>query len=345
VFIYLPSFATGRVDRVPILEVTVPLQRQDSEELIGAAQFLVDGQGIASEYRALDRHLAGLAGQTFLIAAFLLGLILWIVFRRIERLNQQLATQNRDLSRANQELSLAARTAALGAVSAHLMHGLKNPLASLSQYVREHALEGEGNSAGQAEEWRDAVAATRRMQALVEHTTEVLADSRGDAVYEVAINEMVAEVKRRTLAQARQRGVRLSFVVAVNEPVSSRIANLAQLILVNLTENAIQATLTGGTVAIEVRAENQNLLFQVRDEGPGFPEHLRSRLFLPCPSTREGGSGIGLCICKQLADHMEATLELHPSPGGGCIFTLGISRATASNGAESGNHAAVAVGG
>jgi len=325
VFIYLPSFATGRVDRIPLLEVTVPLHRQDSQELFGAAAFLVEGHSIAKQYQALDRHLAGLAGQTLLVAGVLLGAVLWLVFRKVEHLNQCLASQNRTLSRVNEQLSMAARSSALGAISAHLMHGLKNPLASLSRYVRDRESNGSPNGTHEdSEDQQDALAATRRMQALVEHTMEVLADARGEAVYEFTAEELARDVEHRVRTVATTRNVQLEVEVGADATLSSRVANLVGLILVNLVENALQATPAGKRVTLNLRQVEGLLICSVHDQGPGFPHRLRPRLFLPCKSAREGGSGIGLSICKQIADHLDASLELTDPPEGGCQFELSL---------------------
>jgi signal transduction histidine kinase len=319
VFIYLPEFATGQVARVPTLHVTVPLHRRDAEKLAGAAEFVVEGQSIAEEYARLDRRLAQFGGVTFVIAGSLLVAMLWPAFRRVERLNQDLAVRSERLLRANEELALAARASALGAVSAHLMHGLKNPLASLSQFVSQH-----GNHANGSEEteWQDALTASRRMQSLVEQTLEVLGDARGEPTYEVSVKELVEDVKQRVAALAARRGVTVTTEAAGNCTLSSRTANLAGLILVNLMENAIEATPNGRTVSLSVAREAEHLCFRVRDQGAGFPEHLINHLFLPVKSTREGGSGIGLAICKQIADHLGARLELFASTPAGCEFRL-----------------------
>jgi nitrogen-specific signal transduction histidine kinase len=45
-------------------------------------------------------------------------------------------------------------------------------------------------------------------------------------------------------------------------------------------------------------------------------------LFLPCKSTREGGSGIGLAISKQIAEFLDAKLELAESTPQGCVWLL-----------------------
>jgi len=322
VFIYRPEFATGNVTRVPTLEVTVPLHRRDTTKLAGAAQFIVEGQSIADEYAHLDQHLVQYAVITFIIAGLLLVAMLWPAFRRVEKLNRDLAIRGERLQRANEELSLAARASALGAVSAHLMHGLKNPLASLSQFVSRRS---NGGAEPVGEEWQDALSASRRMQSLVEQTLEVLGDARGEPAYELSVKELVSDVQKRVATAAERRKLKLSVQADGSCTLSSRTANLVSLVLVNLLENAIEATPTGGTVSLTAAPETDCLRFRVRDEGTGFPETLRHHLFLPCKSTREGGSGIGLAICKQITDHLGAKLDLAESSSQGCVFVLELS--------------------
>ena len=319
VFIYLPQFATGNIPRVATLRVTVPLHRRDTTNLLGAAQFIVEGQSIAQEYARLDRRLSALAAAAFAVSGSLLVLMLWPAFRHVGRLNRELAHRNERLSRANQELALAARASALGAVSAHLMHGLKNPLASLSQFVSG---QGNGIARQKDEEVQDALTAARRMQSLVEQTLEVLADARGEPAYEVTVKELVEGARQRVEALAATRGVSLATVAGGDQMLSSRAANLLHLILVNLLENAVQVTSPGRTVSLAAELQAGRLNLRVQDQGPGFPEHLRPGLFLPCRSTREGGSGLGLAISKQLAEHLGATLELVASSSSGCVFAL-----------------------
>jgi signal transduction histidine kinase len=321
VFIFMPEFATGNVSRIPLLEVTVPLHRRESESLAGAAQFLVEGQSLAGEYRRLDRHLGGLALVAFVVAGALLVAMLWPAFRKAEKLNRELLHRNENLRRANEELALAARSTAVGAVSAHLMHGLKNPLASLSQFV---ATVKNGETQPAADDAQDALAAARRMQSLVESTMEVLAEAGGGPGYEMTTGELLETVARRVTAAANRCGVDLVLPDSLGQSdrLPSQTANLAGLILVNLLENAIQVTAPGKTVRLIVKHSGDWLEFEVQDQGPGFPEHLQPGLFLPCKSTRESGSGIGLAISKQVADHLGARLELLRSTSTGCTFSL-----------------------
>lgn len=331
VFVYLPQFATGHIARTPILEVTVPLYRRDGNTLAGSAQFIVEGDGIAREYARLDRHLAWVGVSALILAALLFGAMLWPVFRQLENVYSQLARERDRLVRANEELALAVRSSALGAVSAHLMHGLKNPLASLAEFLRSRGtVEGRENG----DDIEDALTAARRMQALVQHTLEVLADSQGQPNYDVTISEVLDSIGERSAPLAGTRDVTLSLRTDLRETIPSRNANLTGLILNNLVQNAIQATPPGKTVILKAVRSDDRIVFTVRDQGPGFPESMRPRLFLPCKSSREGGSGIGLAISKHLAHFLGAKLELVESTSAGSMFTLELQLEAASPGRQ-----------
>ena len=318
IFIYLPQFATGQVARVPVLQVTIPLHQRGTRKLAGAAQFIIEGQSISDEFVRLDSRLVQIGTATFAVSGTLLVIMLWPAFRRLQKLNRNLALHGERLQRANDELALAARVSAVGAVSAHLMHGLKNPLASLSQYVsnRDRA------EIGRDEDWQDALTASHRMQALVEHTVEVLNDAQGQPTYELTVMELGNDVQRRVAPAAERRRVEVGFESQGNCTLSSRTANLAGLVLVNLLDNAIEVTPQGGKVLLSVSREGDHLFFRVSDRGPGFPDAQRDRLFLPGKSSHEGGSGIGLAISKQIADYLDARLELESSSHEGCVFLL-----------------------
>lgn len=319
VFIYLPQFSDGNIRQVPVLLVTIPLHQRDARKLAGAAQFIIEGQTIADEYMRLDHRLIQIAVITFLAAGSLLVAMLWPAFRRVEKLNRELAHHSERLQRANDELALAARVSAVGAVSAHLMHGLKNPLASLSQFVSRG---DDAMSDVDRQDWEDALTASRRMQSLVEHTLEVLCDVQGEPVYELTVTELGDDIQRRVKTIAKRSNVRIDFTAEGNCALSSRTANLAGLVLVNLLENAIQATKADGRVLLAVSRNDDSIMFRVHDQGCGFPGNKLDHLFLPGKSTREGGSGIGLAISKQIADYLGAKLELEKTSAEGCVFLL-----------------------
>ena len=303
---------------IPLLEACVPLHAENAP-LAGIAQFLVEGHSIAAEYGRLDRLLATQALLAFSAGGLILAIALAWAFRRLRRAHRLLTERTANLMRANQELALAAKTSALGAVAAHLIHGLKNPLAGLQNFMTAR---GSLPESSEAADWDQAVASTRRMQTLINQVVSVLREEQAGTAYEVTLIELEHIVRGRVQPLARERSVGFTSVVQTEAALPNRVANLVALILVNLAENAVQATPGGKAVNLVFRRSEQRLVFEVRDEGAGFPAD--TPLFMPCRSVKEGGTGIGLALCKQLANHLGAELELAASNEAGCVFALSL---------------------
>jgi signal transduction histidine kinase len=303
---------------VPLLEVYVPLH-EESGPLAGIAQFLIEGHSISAEFARLDRRLAVQALTAFAVGGGILMVALGWAFTRLNHANRLLTERTTSLVRANQELVLAAKTSALGAVAAHLIHGLKNPLAGLQTFVNT------GSAAGgpiEDADWHHAVASTRRMQGMINHVISVLHEDQSGTAYTVTAAELEEMVRVRVQSLARERGVQYAAMIRSEFNLPNRIANLVALILVNLCENAVQATPKGKPVTLEMQNLRERLQFTVSDQGPGFPADVP--LFMPCRSTKEQGTGVGLALCKQLANHLDATLELAQSTAEGCVFRLSL---------------------
>jgi signal transduction histidine kinase len=294
--------------------------------LEGVAQFLIEGHSIAAEFARLDQRLLLQALVAFAAGGGILAIVIGWAFRRLRRAHRLLAERTTDLLQANQELALAAKTSAVGAVTAHLIHGLKSPLTGLQNFMAGLSLAG----ANQVEaHWQEAAASARRMQVMINQVVNVLREEEGNHRYEITLPELVQIVSGRMEALARERGVHLATQFEGAGVLVNRTANLAALILINLIQNALQATPAGKTVKFVIVGSIDQIACEVRDEGPGFPEALKKNLFAPCPSTKEGGCGIGLAISKQLANHLGAGLEMKTGAGSGCVFALTLPVITA----------------
>jgi signal transduction histidine kinase len=301
---------------IPLLEVNVPLHTEEGP-LAGVAQFLLEGNSIQAEFALLDRRLAWQAAMAIGAGGLLLALTIGWAFRRLRQAQRLLADRTENLVKANQELALAAKTSALGVVTAHLIHGLKNPLAGLQSFMAARG----GVPAGMEEaDWEQAASSTRRMQSMINQVVSVLREEQTGARYELLLSELNEVVSSRVSSLAREREVRFAGLVQHDAVLSNRVANLVALILVNLIQNALQATPRGGAVSLQASRVDEAIVFEVRDEGPGFPAELTP--FVPCRTAKEGGCGLGLALSKQLANHLGASLELKGSTSQGCHFAL-----------------------
>lgn len=303
---------TAITQSFPVLTVNIPLldtEGTNQPVYAGSAQFVLDGESIAGQFAQLERDLWGQAAAVFAVAGGILVIGFLIAFRRLGKYTE-------DLREANNQLALSARTSALGAVTAHLIHGLKSPLSGLHNFVS-----GQSAESGDVD-WDSAVASTRRMQTLINEVVTVLREEEAGAQYELELGELLELVEGRTSALAAELGSQLKTKKLADGSLNNRNANLVSLVLVNLVQNALQATPRGGSVDLQIEKRNDHFHFEVRDQGPGLPGHIRDNLFKPVSSTKEGGSGLGLAISNQLAGHLGARLVLQDTGEKGARFVL-----------------------
>ena len=297
------------------LEVTVPLHEPDSRDVTGAVRFWIDGAAVRREFAQLDRRLLTQALAIWALTGATLALGLTLVFRRLDRAEAELRARTDDLQHANRELAFAAKTSALGAIAAHLVHGLRNPVAGLA------TLDQPAPAADDGAQLRAASAAARRIREMVDEVVTLLREEKTGLRYDVAPTEILEPIAQHLADTARRRGVALTVDAPTTPMLDNRTAALCGAILRNLARNALEAVpATSGHVVLRAAPAPDAWLFSVEDNGPGLPESAAARLFEPTLSSKPDGAGIGLAISRQLALHLGAELSHVPvAPTGACF--------------------------
>lgn len=305
----------------PLLRVLIPLHRQGQAQLLGVIEFIMDGRSVATRFAALDQSLLSQSILIFGASGIIVSALLSWAFRRLHRSNRLLQERTQRLLEANRELALSAKTSAVGAIAAHLVHGLSNPLAGLEEMVAAQARETWSDA-----EWQDAVVTTRQIKEMIGEVLRMLGEEQSSDRYEFSFGELAEIARTKVLGTAQAAGVSLHITVQAGGSLLNREGNLILLILENLLKNAIQASLPGGVVRLTITADGPDIAMAVQDQGPGIPAEAQGRLFLPRPSTKPGGHGVGLAICKQLAGHLGAKLDLQNTSAAGSTFVLHLPR-------------------
>jgi signal transduction histidine kinase len=188
-----------------------------------------------------------------------------------------------------------------------------------------------------------AVGQGKRLQVLIEDLLLVASAESGatSRVTSVHADQLAAEMASDLPPELRQR-------VVVNNRSGTSVLVLddhkVRQIIANLIGNAAKYA-PAGPVEVDLAADDGWARFVVSDHGPGIRKGDRNRVFerfvqLDQTSTRsQGGTGLGLYVCKRLATQLGGTLELRTTPGGGCTFELSVpSRSTLHPGEPSDAH-------
>jgi signal transduction histidine kinase len=211
-----------------------------------------------------------------------------------------------DITEAEQEErrhQLRERFAELGEMTAGVAHQLKNGLAVLK--VQGQLLQRTGQEAIAGPLLEETEDLERLVQRFLQWA-KPLEPNLEPLRLEEAARQALQEVQRRPVSQGR----RLSLQ---GQGQALGDAVLLHQALVNLLENACQATPIGGSVELRLAQGRVDLL----DGGPGLSEDTAIRMLRPFESGRPDGTGLGLPLALKWLNAQGADLRLVPRPGGG----------------------------
>ncbi|MER5942170.1 HAMP domain-containing sensor histidine kinase [Streptomyces sp. NPDC001928] len=227
---------------------------------------------------------------------------------------------------------MAARDEASRRFVADMSHELRTPLTAITAVteVLEEELEAESGSMDPMIEpaVRLVVSETRRLNDLVENLMEVTRFDAGTARLVLDHVDIADQITACIDARAWLDAVDLDAERGIMARLDPRRLDV---ILANLIGNALKHG--GSPVRVTVREEDDSLVIDVRDHGPGIPEdvlpHVFDRFYKASASRpRSEGSGLGLSIALENAHIHGGEITAANSPEGGAIFTFRLPRDT-----------------
>ncbi|HEF4728573.1 PAS domain S-box protein [Burkholderia multivorans] len=233
-------------------------------------------------------------------------------------------------------LEYAGRYNAMGEMATVIAHELSQPLAAVRNFI-----EGAVQRLGARGNVDDAIWGLRSADRQAEHAALIIKSvrefivKREPVVVLADLRDILADVAYFIELRAREAGVTVSIVQAdVPLPVRCERVLIGQVIL-NLAFNAIEAfagceratrRLTLGTAQVGALAE-----LRAVDNGPGVADDAHDRLFDGFSSSKAGGNGIGLSLCKSIVTRHGGRIAARRAEGGGldCRVTLPLADARA----------------
>ena len=219
-----------------------------------------------------------------------------------------------------------------------LTHEIMNsitPIASLASTINELLKEGSGSLTSKKEADAESLDDVHQALQTIQKRSQGLlhfVDSYRNLTsipkpkFQIfSVKEIFTRVEKLMQANIKEKAI--SFKVNI-EPQSLKLTadpELIEQVLINLLLNAFQA-LDGqenAEIELEARLDGRGkIIIQVIDNGPGIEQENMEKIFIPFYSTKEGGSGIGLSLSRQIMRLHRGTISAHSKPNLETVFTL-----------------------
>jgi signal transduction histidine kinase len=233
--------------------------------------------------------------------------------------------------RHDAELLARAREEVLGVVA----HDLRNPL-NLITSATLLIMEEDLPPSRQQEMLRMVIRAARQMNGLISDlldTVRLQAGRLSLALEDVGVDEVLRQAEETFQPLADERHIQLEVQTSAGtEAVRADPLRLSQ-IFGNLVGNALKFTPPQGRVQLQTETRGDDVVFLVRDSGPGIPPehmaHLFDKFWQASQSDRRG-AGLGLAIARGLVEAHGGRIWLESAPGTGSTFAFSVPAARSS---------------
>lgn len=229
-----------------------------------------------------------------------------------------------EIERQRERIHQIEKLSAMGSLLAGVAHELNNPLAILltqASLLKETARD----EAVKKRAERIEAAATRSGR--IVKSFLAMARQKPAQREKLALNEMVEAALEMTAYGLRSAGIAVERRLDPALPMIEADRDLIGQVVANLVINAQQALAERPAprqVMVATRRQGGFAVLEVADNGPGVPDHVRARIFEPYFTTKAVGvgTGIGLSICRQVAEEHGGAITVEDRPGGGALFRV-----------------------
>ena len=234
------------------------------------------------------------------------------------------------------------RLAELGKMTGHLAHEIRNPLSTikinlklLSEDMARHKTELTQHQAKESDPQGSSAQHLERYHRKIEtisNETDRLANTLSDFLTYTGrmelrpanhnLNELLDDLTDFYEPQAIGQGIQIRRSLNATRAICRIDADLIKQAFLNLFINATQAMTGGGELIVRTTNHSDTLQVDVIDTGPGVAADQQEKIFEAYYTTRTGGTGLGLPMCRRIVEEHNGQIQLQSEPGKGSNFMI-----------------------
>jgi two-component system, sporulation sensor kinase A len=207
--------------------------------------------------------------------------------------------KTQELLLQSEKLSIA------GQLAAGIAHEVRNPLTTIKGFLQLLEFEIENKN------YLRIIQSEMDRIELILSELLVLAKPQDTKFHTENLKLLIEDVTTLYDAQANMKNVQMDIVHDSGFLMMRCDKNQLKQVLINFLKNAIEAMPNGGNIKIETTKLGENKVkILIQDTGTGIPQHILKKIGQPFFTTKEGGTGLGVMISKQIIENHNGTLHI-----------------------------------
>lgn len=244
----------------------------------------------------------------------------------LESYKESYSEQIREVERMSIEerLTRAEHLAMIGQLAASLAHEIKNPLAGISgaiQIIRDEFPDDDPHQPILTE----VLGQIGRLDATVKDLLKYARPTPPQAA-KVAIDSLVKRVLTVLHEEPALQSIRMKYQKAPPDTFIYADDRQIEQLLINLLINAAHASDDGGVVLLSIVPNAGDIRLIVKDQGKGMTPEVRDKAFEAFFTTKARGTGLGLPICRRIAEAHGGDIRIASDLGKGTTVTVTLPR-------------------
>jgi two-component system sporulation sensor kinase A len=231
----------------------------------------------------------------------------------------------RDITERKQAEALMLQSEKLsvaGQLAAGIAHEIRNPLTAIKGFFKLLEREME-----EKKEYFHIIESELSRIELILSELLLLAKPHQVYIHEVSVHTLLKDVATLLETQAIMNNVWFDLKLNADYPMFKCDENQMKQVFINLIKNGIEAMPNGGTIFIDTKEEEEEVVIRLRDEGTGIPEDIIARLGEPFFTTKSTGTGLGLMITFNIIKNHYGKIHVTSEVNKGTIIEVRFQKA------------------